>query len=997
MVDTGDVALDRILAKDGMEFVRSCYQEILNREADEGGLRHHLDLLAKGRPKLSLITDILGSAEAVSKGACHPALAAAALRRARSPIDKLKDFFKSGSSRDASVAVDVPSRVAAPLPYKVVQVPFAEWAEQQKDASLGNTYVQDIWFDLTTSIQWTLGVVGIIRAELEIACNLKKIYPSLRFSMQVNQGFAEIEEAELNWLLSADNVAEAYMRFFGRAGGSAQRIEVKVPECSEFFHPYGASDLIFSMGWKDSPKEELFSTLKGIMPGVFLGYLIYDIIMLRPETEHFYAKNDQANFEKYLKWISYNCDFLLFGGENTKQDVEAWQHKRRWPTLPGRAIRFGSDIVEMAGRADDETCLDQLGVTTPFILSVGTAEPRKNYSTLYRAYLLAQELSPTPLPQLVICGQNGHRVDNLNDQMARDPRVIGRILRRVPSDEQLSALYRNCLFTLLPSFYEGWSLTLPESFAYGKFCICADNPPLRETGGDFAEYVDPIDVMAWAKAILEYVGNIEKLKLREKRISADWHMTTWADSAQLVYDRLLELSEERFSGQAPGLAERKRPTIWMDLSLSYLHWNSSLTGVTRVELMYAKTLREIAPSTRFFAWDDGNFFEIESSYLTWMDDSDDLSQAYNDFNEFWKHHEKQGISFRNPLRNVVAPQTHPAYLSSFPPGSIAFFAGIDFGFYDVDGEPQLMYTHEVERLLPPEGKVLLTHFMHDFTPSDWPQIHKSETVEGYEPFCDFVSNHFHYLTYGGLTAQRDGEALQKRRGWKVPMGDPVTLGFDIGPDSPADPKKDSAYLEGLGISSDFVIAVGTLEPRKNHETLYRAYLLMLQRKLLDKPLQMLFVGKPGWNNEDFLTTLASDERVKGKIIMINPSDEGLDILYRHSLLTLLPSFYEGWSLPLPESLAYHKFCLVSDTPPLRERGGEFVEFIHPLDAARWAERIAFYANRPERLVPLEDRIKKDWGPISWEESTEMLKLKLYEAYDNLFGEGVMSSLGEDWA
>lgn len=995
MIDAGEVALDELLAKNGVEFVQSCYRIILNREADEGGLRHHLDLLVKGKSKLAMVVEIFASPESISRGLHQTGIAAAARRRSRSMVDRLMDFLKGGYAGVKEAGAPAIADTAPLPPYQISSVALAEWRERRyAKREPGSPYFQDFWFDLTTSLQWTLGMVGIIRAELEMAYNLKKIYPNLRFSMQVNQGFTEIQEAELKWLVEADNVAEAYMTFFGRAGGPAQRIRVEIPETTEFFHPYGVNDLIFSMGWKDSQKEKLFSALKDLAPGITLGYLIYDIIMLRPETQHFYAQKDRADFEKYLKWISYNCDFLLFGGENTKRDVEAWQRKRNWPILPGRAIRFGSDIVESAGRSDDETYLRELGVAKPFLLSVGTAEPRKNYNTLYRAYLLAQEISHKPLPQLVICGQNGHRVSNLTDQIARDPRVDGRILRRTPSDEQLAALYRNCLFTLLPSFYEGWSLTLPESFAYGKFCLCSDSPPLRETGGDFADYVDPIDVMAWAKAIVEYAENPEKLEARERRISADWQMTTWADSSRLVYEGLLKLLEERRS--SPGA--RKHPVIWMDLSLSYLNWNSSLTGVTRVELMYAKTLRELAPSTRFFAYDNGHFFEIDPTYLTWMDDREDLSKAYNDFNTFWLHHEKEGTSFRNPLRNVAVPQEHPAYLSSFPSGSIAFFAGIDFGFYDDDGRPKLMYTDQVERLLPAGGNVLLAHFMHDFTPSDWPQIHKSETVEGYEPFCDFVSNHFHYLVYGGYTAQRDGRALQKRRGWKIPKGDPVTLGFDIAPDTYADPKQDLDYLKSLGIADDFVVAVGTLEPRKNHETLYRAYLLMLQRQLLDKPLQMIFVGKPGWNNDDFLTTLAADERVKGKIITVNPSDEGLDVLYRHSLFTLLPSFYEGWSLPLPESLSYGKFCLVSDTPPLRERGGDFVEFIHPLDAARWADRISYYANNREVLASLEERIAKEWMPISWKQATELLRAKLSEAYEDLFDESIVAALqDEKWA
>lgn len=990
MTDKGYGTLDKLLAEQGMAFVKSCYRELLGRDADPDGLQHHLDLLAKGRSKLKVAASIADSAECRAKGLHNSSLAVSARRRARSKFRIVKDLWNiGGNAGQISQNLERVSESVV-LPYLVKRIPYHDWL-----CSLGDNEVRSdarfnrLWFDLTTCLHWTAGVVGIIRAELEMACHIKKIYPELRYSMQVDRGFVEIDESELRWLLDADNVAEAYMTFFGRNGSRPSHVHVSVPDTADFFHPFGKNDIIFSMGWKDSPKEQLFSELRSETPDIVLSYLIYDVIMMRPETGHFYAKADRDQFEKYLKWISFNCNFLLFGGENTRRDVEQLQRERGWPVVPGRAIRFGSDIVDAPNRLDDKKYLNEMGIDGSFLLAVGTVEPRKNYSTLYRAYLLAQELSAAPLPQLVICGQNGHRVGNLNDTLSRDARVSGRLLRLTPNDQQLSALYRNCVFTLLPSFYEGWSLTLPESFAYGKFCLCADTPPLREVGGELADYVDPIDVSAWAKVMLRYIEDRESLARREQQIAAEWHITTWSNAAQMAFSAITDLNVKHGVGSGALAIVKEPPTIWMDLTLSFLNWNHSLTGVTRVELMYAKTLRQLLPETRFFAYGEPYFFEIDPTHLSWMEDGEDLSKAYDHFHAFWHHHERAGTGFRNPLRGNLIPQDHPAYLASLPSNSIVFCAGIDFGRYNANGEPQLHYTDKIERLIPVGARILRSHFMHDFTPSDWPHVHKLETVEGYEPFCDYVFNKFDYLVYGGLTAQRDGSALQKRKGWQSPPGTPVVLGFDIHTNG-SDSTSNSAHneieeLKRIGISSEYVLAVGTLEPRKNHETLYRAYLLMQNRALLKKPLQMIFVGKPGWNSDDFLTTLAADERVRGKIIVANPSDEGLDTLYRNALFTLLPSFYEGWSLPLPESLAYGKFCLVSDTPPLRERGADFVEYVHPLDAARWAERIATYANNPERLIPWEDRIKRQWKPYTWREATEMLRDVLYSAYENAFG------------
>ncbi|MCA3867586.1 MAG: glycosyltransferase, partial [Burkholderia sp.] len=142
----------------------------------------------------------------------------------------------------------------------------------------------------------------------------------------------------------------------------------------------------------------------------------------------------------------------------------------------------------------------------------------------------------------------------------------------------------------------------------------------------------------------------------------------------------------------------------------------------------------------------------------------------------------------------------------------------------------------------------------------------------------------------------------------------------------------------------------------------------------------LFIGGKGWNSDDFLKVFSEDERIKGKILLLRPTDAELNVLYRHCLFTLLPSFYEGWSLTLPESLSYGKFCLTSDCDPLRETGRDLVEYINPLDTYRWAERILHYSTHHEEVAAWEDRIRHGWKSRTWRESTEMLLESLRRAH-----------------
>ena len=177
-------------------------------------------------------------------------------------------------------------------------------------------------------------------------------------------------------------------------------------------------------------------------------------------------------------------------------------------------------------------------------------------------------------------------------------------------------------------------------------------------------------------------------------------------------------------------------------------------------------------------------------------------------------------------------------------------------------------------------------------------------------------------------------------------------------------------MKFYGIKGPYILSVGTMEMRKNYETLYRAYLRMMEN--YDDIPQMIFAGYPGWKTKDFQSVLSLDTRTKGKVIWLSPSDEELDVLYKHCEFTVLASLYEGWSLTLPESYWYGKFCLCCDTPALKETAGDLAEYIHGWDEKRWAERIMYYHTHPKELAAREKQIAENWHAISWEECAESI-------------------------
>jgi glycosyltransferase involved in cell wall biosynthesis len=129
--------------------------------------------------------------------------------------------------------------------------------------------------------------------------------------------------------------------------------------------------------------------------------------------------------------------------------------------------------------------------------------------------------------------------------MARDPLVRDSIvLLQGASDGELSWLYRNCLWTLYPSLYEGWGLPVSESLAHGKFCLASDSSSLPEAGQGLARHLDPLDFRAWDAAIRELLSSPAIVAEAEQRIRQSYRPMTWQQSAEQLASHLSELLAE---------------------------------------------------------------------------------------------------------------------------------------------------------------------------------------------------------------------------------------------------------------------------------------------------------------------------------------------------------------------------------------------------------------------------------------------------------------------
>jgi glycosyltransferase involved in cell wall biosynthesis len=199
----------------------------------------------------------------------------------------------------------------------------------------------------------------------------------------------------------------------------------------------------------------------------------------------------------------------------------------------------------------------------------------------------------------------------------------------------------------------------------------------------------------------------------------------------------------------------------------------------------------------------------------------------------------------------------------------------------------------------------------------------------------------------------------------VPPIEVFRLGDDFTIVQPVQPQ--GADFAALHKHEEYLLVVGTIEARKNHTLLYYTYKLAHQRKIMLPKL--VIVGRRGWLTDDIFTLMTTDPEVAEKFVFLqSANDEELAWLYKHCLFSVYPSFYEGWGLPIAESMAYGVPCLASNTSSMPEIAGDLLTYFSPYSTDGCLEAIVSLLN-PKKLVEAKKRVAR-YKPTTWDETFE---------------------------
>ncbi len=250
--------------------------------------------------------------------------------------------------------------------------------------------------------------------------------------------------------------------------------------------------------------------------------------------QELFTTKDKIQLAIWGKYSIKNAAKIITISKSSKDDIiEEYKVPPQKVAIIHLGVKHESRIKNHESR---EKMMEKYGVKKPYILFVGTLQPRKNIARLVEAFSI---LSNKDL-NLVVIGRRGWHFQEILDA----PEKFG-VAERVKfleniSDEELPEFYKAAELFVLPSLYEGFGLPILEAMKYGCPVATSNISSLPEAGGDAAEYFDPNDAGEIAKTIEKVLGNENLRSDMIKKGHEQLKKFSWEKAAKEV----LEVFEE---------------------------------------------------------------------------------------------------------------------------------------------------------------------------------------------------------------------------------------------------------------------------------------------------------------------------------------------------------------------------------------------------------------------------------------------------------------------
>lgn len=421
-------------------------------------------------------------------------------------------------------------------------------------------------------------------------------------------------------------------------------------------------------------------------------------------------------------------------------------------------------------------------------------------------------------------------------------------------------------------------------------------------------------------------------------------------------------------------------TVWVNITTSAT-WLGNAVGVLRVEQMLATLLPKTNTpyAIRFCVWMDGTFVDVGSTYSPLLQDLHKKRAAQKGKKSFSsilarytldramkklksgakkslnrRDNAEQKIRFANKrkARKLLYPQASLRNLP-FKPGDVLVSMGLDWDY---------PYQYCIEEIKAKTG-ISFVSCCYDLIPILSPHYCASNTVQFFTDYMIRLINNSDHVVCISKQTQTDLLKFSEEVGCAPPDTSVCNLGDTITTNNTPEADVQATIAQ----HGKYLIFVSTIERRKNHEIIYKAYEHLISNGVKDLP-KVLFIGRRGWGVADLLKEIELNPQLKGYVeVLDSVSDQQLSAYYAGAAFCLYPSLYEGWGLPVAEALLHGKLVLCSNKASLPEVGLDLVTYLDPTDARAWAEQILHFHRNEVEVKSHQERVRTGYEPRQWQD------------------------------
>lgn len=422
-----------------------------------------------------------------------------------------------------------------------------------------------------------------------------------------------------------------------------------------------------------------------------------------------------------------------------------------------------------------------------------------------------------------------------------------------------------------------------------------------------------------------------------------------------------------------------RRTLWIDVS-TLVGWHGNPTGIARtVSQMLPHLLAEPELPLRLCRFDAAHecYFPVEPAALgrpgqttaavTWSSSARRRNLLgllpRNLRLAFW--HQGQSIASAYGLvKSVYYKGVYPTVvrlkerLRRQPPppifarGDVLFVAGAGW----TDQAAAVLWAQ-----LRRELAMQVVNLVYDITPARCPHLCDPRFSRAFTAWLPYLLHGSDLILSISRYSRQDLCAYGNEHGLPTPPVEVIRLGDEPGAD------QSEEAPEVLADGRPFVLFVSSVSAHKNHQMLLHVWRRLAERHGDALPTLAL-VGGTSYRGGELLDTVACDPLLSRRVVHLqHANDRQLRWLYRRCRFTVYPSHYEGWGLPVAESLMYGKHCVCANATSLPEVGGTLADYHDPLDGPgyqRVLERVLF---EPGFLASREERIRREHRLTTWKQ------------------------------